>query len=230
VRIEELQPLIKKAIPAVKDLAVIESSVLTVHRLVDQLAALRESVAHHDKRISEIAVAHPDYAVFSSLPGAGPVMVPRLIAAFGTQRNRYASASALQCYAGIAPVTESSGKQRRVHWRWACPKFLRQTFPRMGLDIDPEIRVGSRLLRHPARARKRPSRRGASTVLQVAADSLPLLAESHPLRRNPLFSGPCKARSFFGCGNPREKCCRFFKGSRLFLLTSLLRCLCGTRI
>ena len=22
----------------------------------------------------------------------------------------------------------SSGKQRWVHWRWACPKFLRQTF------------------------------------------------------------------------------------------------------
>jgi hypothetical protein len=150
VRIEELQPLIKKAIPAVKDLAVIESSVLTVRRLVDQLAALRESVAHHDKRISEIAVAHPDYAVFSSLPGAGPVMVPRLIAAFGTQRNRYASASALQCYAGIAPVTESSGKQRRVHWRWACPKFLRQTFPRMGLDIDPGNPSGLALITTPS--------------------------------------------------------------------------------
>ena len=55
-------------------------------------------------------------------------MVPRLIAAFGTQRDRYASASAMQCHAGIAPVVESSGKQRWVHWRWACPKFLRQTF------------------------------------------------------------------------------------------------------
>jgi hypothetical protein len=51
-----------------------------------------------------------------------------LIAAFGTQRDRYATASAIQCYAGIAPVTESSGKQKWVHWRWACPKFLRQTF------------------------------------------------------------------------------------------------------
>ena len=55
-------------------------------------------------------------------------MVPRLIAAFGTQRDRYATASAMQCYAGIVPVVESSGKQKWVHWRWACPKFLRQTF------------------------------------------------------------------------------------------------------
>jgi hypothetical protein len=34
----------------------------------------------------------------------------------------------LQKYAGIAPVTERSGKQCWVHWRLQCPKFLRQTF------------------------------------------------------------------------------------------------------
>ena len=38
------------------------------------------------------------------------------------------SASELQCYSGIAPVLVSSGKQAWVHWRWACPKFVRQTF------------------------------------------------------------------------------------------------------
>src|SRR5437868_12723436 len=51
-----------------------------------------------------------------------------LIAALGTQRDRYATASELQSYSGIAPVLASSGKQHWVHWRWACPKFLRQTF------------------------------------------------------------------------------------------------------
>ena len=48
--------------------------------------------------------------------------------AFGEQRERYASAEDLQKYAGIAPVTERSGKQSWVHWRLQCPKFLRQTF------------------------------------------------------------------------------------------------------
>lgn len=38
------------------------------------------------------------------------------------------TASEIPCYSGIAPVTESSGKQKWIHWRWACPKFLRQTF------------------------------------------------------------------------------------------------------
>jgi len=127
-RIADLQQLIKHAVTAIKDKAVLEASVLVVRRLVRQLEILRETIAEHDKTIADLAQSHPDYSIFSSLPGAGPAMAPRLIAAFGTQRDRYATASALQCYAGIAPVTESSGKQRWVHWRWACPKFLRQTF------------------------------------------------------------------------------------------------------
>ncbi len=55
-------------------------------------------------------------------------MVPRLIAAFGTQRDRYRHAAEIQQYSGIAPVTQASGQQHWVHWRWSCPKFLRQTF------------------------------------------------------------------------------------------------------
>jgi transposase len=127
-RIADLQQLIKNSVAAINDTAVLESSMLIVRRIVRQMETLRESIAEHDKRIAELAQTHPDYGIFSSFPGAGPAMSPRLIAAFGTQRERYSTASAVQCYAGIAPVTESSGKQKWVHWRWACPKFLRQTF------------------------------------------------------------------------------------------------------
>jgi hypothetical protein len=127
-RITALQQLIQQSVVAIRDTAVLESSVFIVRRLVRQIEVLRASIVEHDERIAELAEAHPDYGIFSSLPGAGPAMIPRLIAAFGTQRERYATASAIQCYAGIAPVTETSGKQKWVHWRWACPKFLRQTF------------------------------------------------------------------------------------------------------
>ena len=48
--------------------------------------------------------------------------------ALGTQRDRYSSASDLQSFSGIAPVKEASGNTKWVHFRWACPKFLRQTF------------------------------------------------------------------------------------------------------
>jgi hypothetical protein len=55
-------------------------------------------------------------------------MAPRLLAVFGSQRDRYGSAEEVQVYSGIAPVLERSGKMKWVHFRWACPKFLRQSF------------------------------------------------------------------------------------------------------
>jgi hypothetical protein len=39
------------------------------------------------------------------------VLAPRLLAAFGSQRERYANAAEVQGYSGIAPVTEQSGKK-----------------------------------------------------------------------------------------------------------------------
>ena len=78
-------------------------------------------------------MAHPDGALFASLPGAGAVLVPRLIVALGTHRERYDSAFEVQCYSGIAPVKESSGKTSWVHFRRSCPTFLRQTFHEFAL-------------------------------------------------------------------------------------------------
>jgi Transposase len=78
-RIADLQQLLKESVVAIKDTAVLESSVLIVRRMVRQMETLRESIAEHDKRIAELAEAHPDYGIFSSLPGAGPAMTPRLI-------------------------------------------------------------------------------------------------------------------------------------------------------
>ena len=50
------------------------------------------------------------------------------MAAFGSDRDRFGAAVELQQYSGIAPVTVRSGKTKIVHCRWACPKFLKQTF------------------------------------------------------------------------------------------------------
>lgn len=62
------------------------------------------------------------------MPGAGPILAPRLLVAFGEQRERFQTAADIQKYSGIAPVTERSGKKCWVHWRWQCPTFFRQTF------------------------------------------------------------------------------------------------------
>ena len=92
------------------------------------LRTLLEGIANLDSKIEEAASAHPDFFIFESLPGAGSALAPRLLAAFGSQRDRYGSAEEVQKHSGIAPVMEKSGKKKWVHFRWACPKFLRQSF------------------------------------------------------------------------------------------------------
>jgi transposase len=118
---------IRQAIPAIRDRAVIEAKSMVVRVMVQVIVSLLEGIADLDKKIEE-AAAHPDFFIFDSLPGAGAVMAPRLLAAFGSQRERYGSAGEMQTYTGIAPVMEKSGKKKWVHFRWACPKFLRQSF------------------------------------------------------------------------------------------------------
>jgi transposase len=119
---------IKSATPLTTDDGVIAPNALLVQALVAQLRVTLQAIADFDTAIAQCAQRHPDFPFFQALPGAGPVFAPRLLVAFGEQRARYASAAELQKYAGIAPVTERSGKKAWVHWRLQCPKFLRQTF------------------------------------------------------------------------------------------------------
>jgi transposase len=119
---------IQQAIPATRDGAVIEAKSAVVKVSAQLIRSLARGIADLDRKIEEAAAAHPDLFIFESLPGAGAALAPRLLAAFGSQRERYANAEEVQAYTGIAPVTERSGKKKWVHFRWACPKFLRQTF------------------------------------------------------------------------------------------------------
>jgi len=119
---------IKAASPLTLDEAVITPYRLQALVLVEQLRVTLAAIKRFDEEIKRLANQHVDYALFSSLPGAGPSLAPRLLVAFGEQRERYSNAADLQKYAGVAPVTERSGKKCWVHWRWQCPTFLRQTF------------------------------------------------------------------------------------------------------
>ena len=119
---------IKSAMPLTRDEAVIVPHRLQTLVLVNQLEVALQSIGRYDNEIAALAPRHPDYALFSGLPGAGPHLAPRLLVAFGEQRERFASAAEVQKYAGIAPVTERSGQKSWIHWRWQCPTFLRQTF------------------------------------------------------------------------------------------------------
>lgn len=138
--IEQRLEEIRTADPLTTDAAIIETSVLTVQMLARQIQVLGPAITRYETEIKQLLASHPDADLFASLPGAGPALVPRVIAAFGTDRTRFESAAEVQQYAGIAPVTERSGKRTWVHWRWAAPTFLRQTFHEFaGLSIQHSV-------------------------------------------------------------------------------------------
>lgn len=126
--IEKRLQEIRTATPLTTDAAIIDVSGLTVQMLVRQIREVGTAIAHYDKEIAGLFASHPDAEIFASLPGAGPALAPRLLAAFGSDRDRFEDAGQVQEYSGIAPVTERSGKKTWVHWRWAASTFLRQTF------------------------------------------------------------------------------------------------------
>jgi transposase len=119
---------IKAAQPLTHDAAVISAHRLQVEILIEQLRLALNAIDRFDQEIATTAAKLPDYELlFRPLPGAGPVMAPRLLVGFGEDRQRYGGADELQKYTGVAPVTVRSGKKTSVHWRWQCPTFLRQT-------------------------------------------------------------------------------------------------------
>jgi transposase len=127
-RIVERLALVRSAIPLTDDPALIQAGSLQVQCLVPQLRALQKAIEKYEHRLSELMDQHPDAALFLALPGAGAALAPRLLVAFGTDRERFQAAEELQTLSGVAPVTKRSGKSRIIHRRWACPKFLLQTF------------------------------------------------------------------------------------------------------
>ncbi len=126
--VEARLKLIEKARPLTADPVILSISVSQMRLFVAQLHVVQEHIERFESQIATAFKAHPDAALFSQLPGAGKVMAPRLLAAFGADRERFPSPESLQKYAGLAPVREKSGGSLWTHWRWHAPTFLRQTF------------------------------------------------------------------------------------------------------
>jgi transposase len=126
-RIQERMQAIRTAVAAVHDTALLQAGAAATAALTALLKTLNATIASLDQQVDALP-KHPEADWFAGLPGAGPVLLPRLIVAFGTRRERFQSASELAAYSGIAPVTKQSGNSKSVQLRRACPLFLRQTF------------------------------------------------------------------------------------------------------
>lgn len=104
------------------------SDLLEVSAIVEQLEALNTSLLRYDQTIAEHFAACPDTALIQALPGAGPALAPRLYVAFARYVDHCALAEDFACAVGVAPVTDQSGKMRKVYRRLRCDKYTRQTF------------------------------------------------------------------------------------------------------
>jgi hypothetical protein len=100
-RIQERIQAIYQATPATQDAAVREAGAMIAGGLVALLATLRSQIVVFEQRIEELVRSHPDGALFASLPGAGAALVPRLIVAFGTHRDRHSISILAEVSSGV---------------------------------------------------------------------------------------------------------------------------------
>ena len=126
--IDQRLECIDQAVPLTDELALLQSYTLRVQLICKELQLLLKTLEQFDQQIAKVFEQHPDREIFAALPGAGPVLAPRLLAGMGSERERFAGPANLQAFSGVAPVTKQSGGKRHVHRRYLCPKFLRQSF------------------------------------------------------------------------------------------------------
>ena len=97
----------------------------TTLALVAVLRALNAQIRALADRIAAQLDAHPDAAIFTSLPRSGTIRAARLLAEIGDARGRFPTRDSLTCLAGVAPSTRQSGKVKSVTFRWGADKQLR---------------------------------------------------------------------------------------------------------
>lgn len=96
--------------------------------LAKSVLELNEQITRRDEQIGGKFATLPEADWISSLPCAGKVLGPALLACVGRDVNRFANVNEARSLMGTAPVTKRSGKSSPVvYMRRACWKFARRT-------------------------------------------------------------------------------------------------------
>ena len=127
-RQQRITDSIRSAKLLTQDEALICPLAMSAKLLAQQMQQCNATIEEFDAKIAECFRAHEDHDLFAPLRGAGAVLAPRLLCAFGSDRDRWEKADELAALSGTVPITRKSGQQCTVHRRYACAKFLRQTF------------------------------------------------------------------------------------------------------
>jgi transposase len=89
-----------------------------VRALTAVLAALNEQITVMEAQVDAHFLQHPDAEIIMSQPGLGHILGARVLAEFGDDPARYASAKARKNYAATSPITRKSGKKKIVLARY----------------------------------------------------------------------------------------------------------------
>ena len=84
----------------------------SVRALVAVLVTLGTQVKTLQGQVEASFGAHPAAEIICSQPGLGTILGARVLAEFGDDPHRYASAKARKNYAGTSPITRASGKKK----------------------------------------------------------------------------------------------------------------------
>lgn len=98
-----------------------------IRYLAGSLQMLNDELAERDKHITDDLERLPESDWIRSLPGAGTVLAPALLACLGRDPHRFESVAEACALMGTAPVTKASGNSCVVHFRRGCWKFARRT-------------------------------------------------------------------------------------------------------
>lgn len=90
----------------------------TVRSQAAILTVLTEQIKILQGQVEARFGTHPAAEVILSQPGLGPILGARVLAEFGDDPHRYASAKARKNYAGTSPITRASGKKKVVMARF----------------------------------------------------------------------------------------------------------------
>jgi hypothetical protein len=96
-----------------------------VRSLTAVITAVSEQVKLLEGQVQAHFSQHPDAEIIASQPGLGPILGARVLAEFGDDPRRYASAKARKNYAATSPITRKSGKRKTVLARYVHNDRLR---------------------------------------------------------------------------------------------------------
>ena len=179
---------------------------VSVRALVALLGTLNEQVKTLEGQVEACFGRHPDAEIIQSQPGLGAVLGARVLAEFGDDPGRYASAKARKNYAATSPITRASGKKKVVAARFVhndrlVDALMTQAFA--ALRASP----GARAFYDHQRARGSEH----NAALRQLANRLVgilhgCLKTAHPLRRGHRLATPhtscCLTFTLLGCLYP----------------------------